>query len=377
VLRELAWVFLKLGSTAFGGPAAHVALMEEEFVRRRGWLTHAEFLDLHGATNLIPGPNSTELAILIGLRRAGWRGLLVAGVCFIAPAALVVLGFAVAYERYGRLPQALGLLYGIKPVVIAVVAQALVWLLRKAIKGPALAVLGIVAAVMVLGGANEVIVLFAAGGVMAAVTGGFAHRAAWAALTPLTLGSTAPAAIAASSVTAVPVSLAGVFLFFLKVGAVLFGSGYVLLAFLQGELVDRWGWLTRNQLLDAVAVGQFTPGPLLTTATFIGYLLSGVPGALVATVGIFLPAFVLVAVSGPLIPRLRESKRAGAFLDGVNVAALALMAVVAFRLGASTFVDVTSIVLAILAALLLMVFRVNSAWLVAGGGIVGVLLRGG
>lgn len=373
-LRELAAVFLKLGTTAFGGPAVHVALMEEEFVRRRRWLTHEEFLDLLGATNLIPGPNSTEMAIHIGLRRAGWRGLAVAGLCFIAPAALMVLAIAMIYERYGQLPQAAGLLYGIKPVVIAVVVQALWGLLGKAIKGPALAALGIVATAFALRGVNEILVLFLSGAAMTAITCGFASRAGVVVFAPFTLGSAAPLLVSSSMVAAPAVSLGGIFLFFLKVGSVLFGTGYVLLAFLQADLVDRWGWLTRNQLMDALAVGQFTPGPLLTTATFIGYLLSGVPGAFLATAGIFLPAFVFVALSGPLIPRLRASRAAAAFLDGVNVASLALMAVVTLRLGASALVDLPSILLAASAAVLLFGFRLNSAWLVIGGGLAGVLL---
>lgn len=370
-LLELAKLFLKLGATAFGGPAAHIAMMEDEVVRRRGWLTHAEFLDLLGATNLIPGPNSTEMAIHIGHRRAGWAGWLVAGVCFIVPAMLIVTVLAWAYVRFGTLPQAGGLLYGIKPVIIAVVVQALWALGRTAVKTKTLAVLTAIAATASVLGVNELVVLFGTGAVMAA--GRAAKRMSSAnasGFVPLFAGVTVTAA--APVAAAAPFSLGTMFLFFVKVGSVLFGSGYVLLAFLRADLVERWGWLTENQLLDAIAVGQFTPGPVFTTATFIGYLLGGTTGALVATAGIFLPAFVFVALSGPLIPRIRRSRVAGAFLDGVNVASLALMGVVTWQLGRSALVDWLTALLAAGAAVLLLRWRVNSAWLVLGGAVVGL-----
>jgi len=350
-LGELAWLFLKLGTIAFGGPAAHIGMMEDEVVRRRQWLSHEEFLDLLGATNLIPGPNSTEMAIHVGHKRAGWAGLIVAGSCFILPAFLIVMACAWAYVRYGKLPAAEGLLYGVKPVIIAVVVQALWGLGRKAIKNWWLAVLGVAAVTLSFAGVNELLVLFGIG------------------VLPM-LGRVGKKTLAVE-----PFSLLALLLFFLKVGSVLFGSGYVLLAFLRADLVERWHWLTEGQLLDAIAVGQVTPGPVFTTATFIGYILAGKTGAVVATVGIFLPAFVFVAISGPLVPRLRRSPVAGAFLDGVNVASLALMAVVTWQLGRAALVDPVTIGLAVVAAFLLLRYRLNSAWLVLGGAIVGLALK--
>ncbi len=375
-LAELAGLFLKLGTISFGGPAAHTALMEAEVVRRRKWLTPQEFLDLVGATNLIPGPNSTELAIHIGHRRAGWPGLIIAGACFILPAMLIVTVIAWAYVRFGKLPEASALLYGVKPVIIAVVVQALWNLGKSAVKTKLLAAVGSIAAAACFSGANELLVLFGCGFALLAIRaadknqpgalGGFAPLFANVPGTSATIAATATAVV-------VPFSLNLLFFFFLKVGAVLFGSGYVLLAFLRADLVERWHWLTESQLLDAIAVGQFTPGPVFTTATFIGYLLSGPTGALVATVGIFLPAFIFVALSAPLIPRLRASPLAGAFLDGVNVASLALMAVVTWQLGASALVDWLTLGLAVMAATVLLRWKINSAWLVLGGAGAGLL----
>lgn len=373
-LRALAGLFLKLGTTAFGGPAAHVAMMEDEVVRRRQWLTHAEFLDLLGATNLIPGPNSTELAIHIGHRRAGWAGLIVAGLCFILPATLIVTAIAWAYVRYGRLPAAGALLYGVKPVIIAIVLQALWSLGRAAMKTKTLAVLGLLAGVASFLGANELLVLFGGGLVMLLRKLPLAKRGHNLLLPVLASSSGAPVAtLAATTLATVPFNLSLLFFFFLKVGAVLFGSGYVLLAFLRADLVEHWGWLTENQLLDAIAVGQFTPGPLFTTATFIGYVLAGPGGGLLATAGIFLPAFVFVALSGPLIPKLRASPATGAFLDGVNVASLALMAVVTWQLGSTALVDGPTVLLAGMAAVGLLRWRLNSAWLVLGGAAAGLI----
>lgn len=370
-LGELARLFVKLGTTAFGGPAAHVAMMEDEVVRRRRWLTREQFLDYLGATNLIPGPNSTELAIHVGHARAGWPGLLVAGAAFILPAALIVGGIAWAYVRYGALPQAAGLLYGVKPVVIAVVLQALWGLGRTAVKSPALAALGgaCVAAVALLG-VHELAVLAGAGALAAVLHAARGGERRAAALLPLWALQSGVAA--AAGTPAAPAGLWGLFGVFAKTGAVLFGSGYVLLAFLRADLVERLGWLTERQLLDAVAVGQVTPGPVFTTATFVGYVLGGPAGAAVATVGIFLPAFVFVALSGPLVPRLRRSPTAGAVLDAVNVASLALMAVVAAQLARAALVDPITVALAAASAVLLLRFRVNSAWLVLGGAAVGL-----
>jgi chromate transporter len=376
-LRELAVLFLRLGTLAMGGPAAHVAMMEDEVVRRR-WMTHERFLDMLGVCNLIPGPNSTEMAIHIRQLRAGFSGLVGAGACFILPAAAIVMAIAWMYVRYGTMPQAVGLLYGIKPVIIAVVLQALWGLGRTAIKSRLLAAIAIVSFVAALFDVNEMIVLIGGGVVMMAIRAvedRDAARATLAALPTVATRASAvkPAAIAAA-VVAVPFSLTTLFLFFLKVGAVLFGSGYVLLAFLRTDLVDRLHWLTQAQLLDAVAVGQVTPGPVFTTATFIGYILGGFRGAVVATLGIFLPSFFFVSISGPLIPHLRRSPLAGAFLDGVNVGAWALMAAVTLFLARAAVVDVVTMILAIASAFVLIRYRINSAWLVIGGGLIGLAM---
>ena len=371
-LRELAWLFGKLGFTAFGGPAAHIAMMEDEVVRRRGWLTRERFLDLLGATNLIPGPNSTEMAIHIGHDRAGWAGLVVAGVAFIVPAVLIVTAIGWAYVRFGTLPAVEGVLRGVKPVILAVVAQALWGLGKTALKTWFLGAIAIAALATSLAGVNELIVLVAAGAVVAIVrragTRASAPASAWLPLPLLGAGATTAATVTTSF------GLWPLFLFFLKVGSVLFGSGYVLLAFLRGDLVQRLHWLTESQLLDAVAVGQVTPGPVFTTATFIGYVLGGPGGAALATLGIFLPAFVFVAVSGPLIPRIRRSKTAGAVLDGVNVASLALMAAVTIQLGRTTLVDLPTVVLAAVSAVVLIKFKPSSVWLVLAGAVVGLVL---
>lgn len=372
-LRELAALFLRLGLTAFGGPAAHVAMMEDEVVVRRRWLTREEFVDLLGATNLIPGPNSTEMAIHIGHRRAGLAGLVVAGTCFILPAAILVGLIAWAYVRFGILPQAEGVLYGIKPAVIAIVAQALWRLGQSALKTRLLIAAGLVATALGFAGIHELAILFGAGACVALIRS-LARRRPQQGVSMALLGtivstSSAQAGLAAPAVF----GLWPLFLFFLKVGAVLFGSGYVLLAFLRADLVERWHWLTETQLLDAVAVGQVTPGPVFTTATFIGYVLGGTSGALVATVGIFLPAFFFVAISGPLVPRLRHSTVAGDVLDGVNIGSLALMAVVTVQLGMAAIMDATTIVLALASAVLLVCYRVNSAWLVLGGALMGII----
>lgn len=372
-LWELARLFTKLGFVAFGGPAAHVAMMREEVVRRRKWMSDQEFLDLNGATNLIPGPNSTELAIHIGRERAGWRGLMVAGACFIIPAALIVLVLAVLYARYGQTPVGERLLYGITPVVIAIIGQALWGLLKTAVKGWLTGVVGAAALVLYLfAGIPEIPLLFGAALLVFAVENARRRWGGVASVAPagllFALQSSAAAAVGGLS------GLASVFLSFLKIGSVLFGSGYVLLAFLRSEFVAT-GQLTEKQLVDAVAVGQFTPGPVFTTATFIGYLLEGFPGAVLATLGIFLPAFVFVAITGPFISRLRRSPVLSSLLDGVNVASLALMAGVTWRLGREVVVDPFAGLIGIAALVLLVRFRVNSAWLVIGGGLIGLSYR--
>lgn len=374
-LGEIARLFLRLGATSFGGPAAYIALMEDEVVRRRGWLTRAAFLDYLGAANIIPGPTATELAIHIGHERGGWRGLLVAGACFIAPATLFSGLAAWAYVTYGTLPAAGAILYGVKPVVIAVIAQALWGLGRTALKSRRLAIVGLAAAVAVLMGMHELLVL--AGAALAGpLTRLRPRRGGAAALGIAGLMSAAAATTSAAAGAAATAAAAGLwplFLLFAKIGSVLFGSGYVLLAFLRADLVERLGWLTESQLLDAVAVGQVTPGPVFSTATFIGYLLGGPSGAGVATLGIFLPAFVFVALSGPLVPRIRRSALAGAALDGVNVASLALMAVVSWQLGRAALADPLAGVVAAASLVALVRYRVNSVWLIAAGAVIGWL----
>jgi len=368
-LAELAALFFRLGTTAFGGPAAHIAMMRDEVVHRRGWLTEERFLDLLGATNLIPGPNSTELAIHIGWTRRRWAGLIVAGVTFIVPAMLMTGALGWAYVRFGRLPQTAWLLWGVKPVILAVVVQAL-WKLAPAAAGTwFLRGLGVLALTLSALGVDELAILLGAG-VLAALVQRSRGRHG------VRLSQFAPAVplVAGAAALSSPVTLSGLFAVFLKIGSVLFGSGYVLLAFLRADLVQRLHWLTEPQLIDAIAAGQVTPGPVFTTATFIGYVLAGPAGALVCTAGIFLPAFVFVALSGPLIPTLRASPLAGAFLDGVNVASLALMAVVTAQLGRAAVVDVPTALLACAAAAVaLLRFKVNSTWLVLAGAAMGVL----
>ena len=374
-LGELAWLFARLGLTAFGGPAAHIAMMEDEVVRRRRWMTRERFLDLLGTTNLIPGPNSTEMAIHIGHDRRRWAGLLVAGACFILPAVVIVMAIAWAYVRFGTVPEVAGVLRGVKPMIIAVVLQALWGLAKTAMKTRWLAAIAVAALAASLAGVNELIVLAVAGLVawLARVAGEREReRAGPAASSWLPFPVLGAASTAVAGTTAF--GLWPLFLVFLKVGSVLFGSGYVLIAFLRGDLVERLHWLTESQLLDAVAVGQVTPGPVFTTATFVGYVLGGPGAAAIATLGIFLPAFVFVAISGPLVPRLRRSPAAAAVLDGVNAASLALMAAVTVQLGRTAIVDLPTAALAAIGAVVLIRYRPNSAWLVLGGAIAGVAI---
>jgi chromate transporter len=377
MLLEIALLFFRLGATAFGGPAAHIALMQEEVVRRRQWVSSEEFLDLLGATQLIPGPNSTELAIHLGHRRGGAAGLMVAGICFILPAALLTFVLAWAYVRFGRLATAAGALYGIKPVIIAVVLQAIGALARTAVRSTRLAIIAAGAAVAAALRADELVILLVAGvsamslarpgnGAVPPRQAGGAPRSGLFVATGATAFSFTAGSLAASA------SVGSIFLAFAKIGSVLFGSGYVLLAFLRSDLVEQRHWLTEAQLIDAIAAGQLTPGPVFTTATFVGYVIAGTGGAVAATAGIFAPAFIFVALSAPLIPMIRKSALAGSFLDGVNVASLALMAVVAFELGRAAIIDVPTIALAVVSAVLLLGFRVNSAWLVFGGGVAGI-----
>ena len=372
-LAEVVRLFLKLGTTAFGGPAAHIAMMEEEVVRRLRWLDRQQFLDLLGATYLIPGPNSTEMAIHIGYARAGWRGLIAAGVCFILPATVIVLALAWVYAQYGALPEVSGFLYGVKPVILAVILQALWGLSRTAVKGPLLAGVGLAVLALSLAGVNEVLLLFSAAFLVMLLTNlrEKLHTAFPFLVLPVTGGKAALVTLGGFAAT--PFALSTLFLVFLKVGSILFGSGYVLLAFLHADLVVRLRWLTDRQLLDAIAVGQVTPGPVFTTATFVGYLLGGWWGAVLATVGIFLPSFVFVAATHPFIPRLRRSSWASGFLDGANVASLGLMAAVTWQIARAALVDEVTVLLLLVAAVVVFRTKLNSAWLVLGGGAFGFL----
>jgi chromate transporter len=376
-LAEIAGAFLKLGTVAFGGPAAHIALMEEEFVRRRQWLTHQEFLDRLGAANLIPGPSSTEMAIYIGYTKRGWPGLIVAGSCFIIPAAILVTAIAAAYVRYGHLPRVGGVLYGVKPVVVAVIVQAFWKLARSAVKSVWLTAIGLMAAVLCAIEVNNLLVLVLAAALAAIpIFWSTVRQRGLAALLPagaVKWKLTAWLVGAGAGAAVVPFSMSRLFLTFLKIGSVLFGSGYVLLAFLRSDFVVRLHWLTEQQLLDSVAVGQVTPGPVFTTATFIGYLLGGVPGAAVATVAIFLPGFLLVAASGRFIPKIRSSAIAGAMLDGVIVGSLALIGVVTWQLGRAALIDPLTYAIAIASVVLLLWKRVNAVWLIAAAAVAGML----
>jgi chromate transporter len=414
-LRDLTALFLRLGATAFGGPAAHISMMEREVVKRRGWMTREEFLDLLGATNLAPGPNSTKMALFIGYVLGGWAGFFAAGLGFVLPATLLVTVFAWAYVRFGSLPAFPHFFEGIKPVVLALIAEALVNLGRTAVKNRFLLALGL-AALAATFFVHEIVLLLVAGCVSAGVMASEdllrkgksdadapapPARASDAELNGATGGAAAPENASPSpeplskrsSLLFLPLSLSkkslflplfalgaplssfsltSLFLFFLKTGAVLFGSGYVLLAYLKADLVERWHWLTSAQLLDAVAVGQFTPGPLSSTATFIGYVLGGLPGAAVATLGIFLPAFALAAVMGPFVPQLRRSRLLGAFLDGVNVAALALMGSVTLQFASPALTNGPTVALFLVSIAILAIARINAAWLVLAGGLLGV-----
>jgi chromate transporter len=366
-LIEVTLLFLKLGLTGFGGPAAHIAMLHDEVVKRRQWLTDEQFLDLLGATNLIPGPNSTEMCIHIGYIRAGWPGLIAAGLAFVLPATLIVMGFGWLYTRYGTLPQTEWLLYGIKPVIIAIIVRALWDLGRKALKGWLLPI-GLAVAAGYFFGVNELLLLFVGGMLVFLARNGFKRPKIGTIPNLLPLGFFLPAA-------AVPFNLPLLFLTFLKIGSVLYGSGYVLLAFLRADFVLRLGWLTDQQLIDAVTIGQVTPGPLFTAATFIGYVLGGPFAAILATLGIFLPSFVLVALSNPLIPRLRQSPLASALLDGVNAASAGLMAAVTIQLGRASLIDPLSIVVALVSFLLLWRTKINATWLVLAGGVLGLLVH--
>lgn len=374
-LKEVIRLFLKLGLTSFGGPAAHIAMMHEEVVNRRKWLTDPEFLDLLGAVNLIPGPNSTEMAIHLGYLRAGFPGLVFAGLAFILPAVFIVLLISRFFAQYGALPQVAWLLYGVKPVVIAIIIQALANLAAKAANSPLKKVILISAVSGYFFGINELLLLFCGGAVMIVGSNwirivNLIKRNAclpWVSFLNLHINQ-----FAYSTENGVPFSLGLLFFIFLKIGSILYGSGYVLIAFLQSDLVNRYAWLTQSQLINAVAIGQITPGPLFTTATFIGYQLGGLPGAALATIGIFLPAFLLVAVSNPLIPRFRQSALLSSLLDGINAASLGLMGAAAWQLGVNSIQDPLTGIIAISSLVLLLYFKINSTWLILGGSIIGI-----
>lgn len=376
-LGELAWLFLRLGVTAFGGPVAHIAMMRQEFVQRRRWISDQRFVDLIGIVNLIPGPNSTEIAIYLGYLRAGWPGLVVAGACFIGPAMVIVMALAWMYVTFGALPQLGWLLYGILPVVIAIIVRALWGLGRTVLRHVAAALWAVALVALYILGVNPLVLLFGGGVLYALALGGWRNvrerRAEKSLLLPLLPGAGGGIVATTASAAAAPFSLLTLFLTFLKIGAILYGSGYVLLAFLRADFVQRLGWLTDRQLLDAIAVGQFTPGPVFTTATFIGYVLGSWQGALLATLGIFLPSFIFIPVIHHLAGWMRRSPAIGLLLDGVNVAALALMAGVTLQLAQTALHDLLTWALALGALLALPRLKVNSAWLILLGGIIGII----
>lgn len=376
--RDLLLVSLKLGFLAFGGPAAHIAMLHEEVVVRRKWITNQHFLDLLGATNLLPGPNSTEMVIHTGYEQSRFRGMLIAGLSFILPASGITLIIAWLYVQYGTTPAATWLLYGVKPVVIAVIVSAIWALGRTAVRTPGLIVLGAAVVALSLLGVNELILLFGSGAIASIlhnrerIMGRMSGATSILPVMPAALWS---GAAVVSAATAVPYSPWQLFLLFLRIGATLYGSGYVLIAFIQSDLVDRLGWLTEGQLIDAVAVGQFTPGPVSSTATFVGYVVGGWGGAALATVGIFFPAFLVVAIANPLLARIRTSPWAAGFMDGVNVAAIGLMVAVAWVLGRASIIDPITAALSMGALLALVILRVNSVWLILSGALIGFLVN--
>lgn len=350
-LYEIFKVFIRLGTTAFGGPAAHIAMMDEEIIEKRKWISRDRFMDLIGATNLIPGPNSTELAIFLGFERGGILGLLMAGISFIFPAMIIILLFAIFYVRFGTIPGVASILYGIKPVIMAIIIQALYRLGKSVIKNKTSLLLALGILGLYFLGIKEITLLLISS-ILMLVISNFKE-------------------IKDKFYSVSIISLSVLFLIFLKIGAVLYGSGYVLLAFLEAEFIDKYGLLTMEQLLDAVAIGQFTPGPVFTTATFIGYLLKGIPGAILATIGIFIPSFLVVWAINPLIPKLRKSKIMGAMLDGVNIGSLVLMSIVSLKLGIASLINPLTIIIFIISLVILIRYKINSAWLIIAGGTIG------
>jgi len=366
-LKEVAQVFFKLGCFAFGGPAVHIAMMEEEIVTKRQWMTRDYFLDMIGTTNLIPGPNSTEMTMHCGYERAGKKGLFVAGLCFIFPAIIITGLLAYLYVKYGELPEVKPFIVGIKPAVLAIIASAIIKLGKKAIKSTELIILGVLVLIVSLLGVNEVLALLVAG------VFGMGYFYLKERLQNKALSMSPMLLFFGINGTLAKLSTLKVFLVFLKVGAILYGSGYVLFAYLDAELVSR-GWLTRTELIDAIAVGQFTPGPVLSTSTFIGYQLSGFLGALAATTGIFLPSFLFVLILNPFISKMRQAKILRYFLDAVNVAAVAVMLAVLIAMVRDTLVDWRTIIIAIFCAYLTFGTKTATMWIIAIGAVLGYLL---
>ncbi|MFC0773775.1 chromate efflux transporter [Terrimonas alba] len=365
-LKDVAKLFLRLGVTAFGGPAAHIAMMQQEVVENKKWMSEQHFLDLIGATNLIPGPNSTEMAIHIGYEKAGWKGLIVAGLCFILPAVFITGFFAWLYKQYGHLPQVQPFVYGIKPAIIAVILAAVYPLAKKSLKTMELGIIGATVLILSLLNFNEIYLMFGAG-ILASVLAAFKRQ-------NTVNGFFFPALLQISNTSISPATNMTLFWIFLKIGAILYGSGYVLFAFLDAELVAR-GLLSRQQLIDAIAVGQFTPGPVFSSVTFIGYQINGLTGATVSTIGIFLPSFVFVALLNPLVKRMRHSKLFAAFLDAVNIASVAIIVAVCYAMGKDSISDWRTIVIALISITLTFGFKkINSAWIVLGGSLTGYLL---
>jgi chromate transporter len=367
-VSELAKLFSKLGLVAFGGPAAHIAMMQDEVVNKRKWMSEQHFLDLIGATNLIPGPNSTEMAIHIGQERAGWKGLIVAGLCFILPAVVITGFFAWLYKRYGQLPQIQAFIYGIKPAIIAIILAAVFPLAKKSLKTVELGMIGLTALALSLFGFNEIYIM-AGAGLSTLILAAIRSKS------NVTINGFVPAILLqVSNTTLFSVSNLQLFFIFLKIGAVLYGSGYVLFAFLDTELVAK-GILSRQQLIDAIAVGQFTPGPVFSAVTFIGYQVNDLPGAVVATIGVFLPSFIFVALLNPMVKKMRNSKLFSAFLDAVNIASVAMILAVCYKMGKETITDWRTILIAVLSIALTFGFRkINSALIVVGGSLLGYLL---
>ena len=372
-LKEVALLFLRVGATAFGGPAAYIAIMQRETVRKRGWVDDQKFLDMLGISNLIPGPTATEMALYLGLERAGWLGYLASGLLFIIPGMIATIALAWGYVMYGSLPAVGWILYGVKPVIIAIVIQALWDLGKKGVKGPLTAAVGVMAIVSYLLGFNEIAILFAGAAVVLLFQGG---KHLWKQATSLLIISPIlPLWLSTSSTDKVPFKQSTLFFTFLKIGALIYGGGYVLFAFLNSEFVAHLGWLTHQQLLDAIAIGQITPGPVFTSATFVGYIMGGWQSALLATLAIFLPAFLLVALVSRILPSIRRSWWSGAFLDGVNVAALGLMAAVTWQLGRAAITDWFTIVLATATLFLILRVKINSTWIILGGAMLGVVYK--